>query len=84
MILLNQIKALIINTNSDSKAPDDFESLEAFCTKNSEVFSISFGPFNYTKVLTTDLANWSFSHSLYGVAPKPAPKPALDDDRIDD
>ncbi len=35
-------------------------------------------------MLTTNLANQSFSHLLYGAAPKPALKPALDDDQIDD
>lgn len=72
--LIDQMEALIINT--DSETPDDFGS--------SEAFSTSFGAHSHAKVLTTDLADRSFRHSLHGTAPKPAPKPASDDDRIDD
>ena len=76
------MEALIVNT--DFEALDDFGNSEALSTKNLEVFSTSFGPLSHAKVLTTDLANRSFSHLLHGVAPKPAPKPASDDDRIND
>ncbi len=55
--LVDQMEALIVNTNSNSEAPDDFGSSEAFSTKNSEVFSTSFGSLSHAKVLTTDLAD---------------------------
>lgn len=58
------MKALIVNTNFDSKAPDDFGISEVFFNKISEVYSISFGPLSHAKVLTTDLADRLFSHSL--------------------
>ena len=55
--LVDQMEALIVNTNSDSEVSDDFRSSEAFSTKNWEVFSTSFGPFSHAKVLITDLAD---------------------------
>lgn len=70
--LVNQMEALIVNTGPE--AHDDFGS--------SEAFSTSFGPLSHAEVLTTNLANRSFSHSLHGSAPEPAPKPASDDDQI--